>query len=89
MILTPFRIVIAAVLSVAFVAPCLAQGSASGAIGKQCSKDIGKFCTGMRQAEARSCLESKRSQLSAACQRALNTPAASGGGSPDMSSKPY
>ena len=66
MISIAHRLAVAAAMLAALSAPCLAQGTGAGPVGRQCSKDIDKFCAGMRHgnAEIRACLEAKRSQLS-------------------------
>ena len=74
---TIFAVLTVAVLAaVAVPASSLAQ---TGPVGTVCSKDIAKFCKGLRHGsmEVRACLEANRAKISAACRRALDT---TGGG---------
>lgn len=73
------------VLTTALLAGALSAGSVaalaqgSGPVAQQCRAEIAKHCAGKSHEgrEVRTCLESKKSELSDACKKALDT---TGGG---------
>lgn len=69
-------------LTMTAVALALSAGAAmaqSGPVSSACKDDLAKYCTGKshQSREARSCLESNKDKVSAACKSALDS---TGGG---------
>ena len=69
------RLALAGIVSVGLASASIAQGTGAGPVGTVCSKDIQRFCKGMRHGtrDVRLCLEAKLDQVSLRCRQALST----------------